>query len=35
MCGGARIGDDMTNEGKITNKWVRNLAEPMPTFYPQ
>jgi hypothetical protein len=35
MCGGARTGVDMMNEGKQTEQWVRKSAGPMPTFDPQ
>jgi hypothetical protein len=33
--GGARIGNDMTDEGKQTKQWVRNLVGPILTFDPQ
>jgi hypothetical protein len=30
-----RTGDDVTNEGKQNEKWVKNSASPIPTFNPQ
>jgi len=34
MLGGDRTCVDMTNGGKLTEKWVRKSAGPMPTLDP-